>query len=564
MLPAAAFLYYLARLATLSTVLYWTSTKFIAQSLPTVISSHLLVLSTIAAYGSLYTYGMIIYPRFISPFRNLPVLRIPYGRDLNLVTEMPRGKTPLIGATANPNADILILKGVRFSPEVIVPISPAALRDLMSTNTYDFVKPYGLRHFLASVIGYGLITTEGNVHKRQRKALVPAFNVKHIRALYPTMWEQTGILLEEMQKANDKAGDVEIGEWASRLALDIIGRSALSRNFQSLTTSEHPVAKSFHSILDPEPHMVRFLGLNLAFPITLTRLLPLEANRVVRRESDYLRSFCTELLVDQKRVLDSRSHREKRDDDANDHSILRNIIESGEFNDDELVDQMLTFIAAGHETTGSSISWAMHLLTLPRYKHYQAKIREEVRAAFKVNDGESAANFDVYHTPSWNEFESLPYLNGLCEEILRLFPAVPTTLRESIRWTSLANVPVPPDTLILVVPWAVNRNPNYWGPDADVLKPERWVDQLPDGSIRANKHGGASSNYCEITFLHGPRACIGRDFAKAELRCVLAGILGRFEVSRLKGDNGEVQITGAVTTKPRGGLKISLQRVEGW
>ncbi|KAF2762012.1 cytochrome P450 [Pseudovirgaria hyperparasitica] len=563
MLPLYTFFYFLFRLTVVSTVLWWASAKVLERHVAGIVP-YLGVLSVTISLVGLILDARFFYPRYRSPLRTLPTVTIPVGRDHDLIIESPRGSTPLKWVTENPHVDILNIKGLRFMPETIIPISPSALRDLMSTNTYDFVKPSGLRTFLGGIIGYGLITTEGNVHKRQRKALVPAFNVKHIRALYPAMWQETGTLLQEMQKDCDKNGKVEVGDWASRLALDIIGRSALSRNFRSLTTSEHPVAQSFASILEPEPHMVRFLGLNLIFPVALTRLLPVEANRVVQTQSAYLRNFCNDLLADQQRVLRLRAEKEKGRDHENEHTILTNIIESGDFTNDELVDQMLTFIAAGHETTGSSISWAMHLLTLAENKHYQKLIRDEIRAGIKVPEGADAASFELADCPQWHEFESFPYLNGLCEEILRLFPAVPTTLRESIRQTTLAGQVIPADTLVLVVPWAINRNPHFWGPEADKLRPERWIDRLEDGTMRPNRHGGAESNYCEITFLHGQRACIGRDFAKAELRCVLASILGRFEVNRLAGDNGDVEITGAVTTKPRGGLRIHLTRVPGW
>ncbi|GME26329.1 putative cytochrome p450 protein [Neofusicoccum parvum] len=394
----------------------------------------------------------------------------------------------------------------------------------MSTNTYDFVKPWGLRAFLARVIGFGLITSEGNAHKHQRKALTPAFNIKNIRALYPVMWEQAGLLVDGMAKESKEKGRIEVGAWASRLALDVIGTAALSRNFHSLVTSEHRVAESFLSILDPQPHMVVFFGLNLILPTTIAGLLPVKANRVVKAESKYVRSVCEEILDEKQAKLADSKRAGRGEEESN---ILGNMIASKEFNRDELVDQMLTFIAAGHETTASSISWACHILTLPAYAHYQQILRDEIRAAMPAVTG--SGKLTAAAAPPHSVFESLPYLNGVCEEVLRLFPAVPTTLRESVRPTSIAGTAVPAGVWIVLTPWSINRNPRFWGADADRFRPERWIDSLPDGSSRPNKHGGAESNYCEITFLHGQRACIGRDFAKAELRCVIAAIFGRCE-----------------------------------
>jgi cytochrome P450 len=112
-----------------------------------------------------------------------------------------------------------------------------ALLDVMSTSTYDFEKPWLIRNFLARIIGFGLILSEGNVHRRQRKALTPAFNVKNIRALYPLMWEKTGILLSQLEedlKAHpsgiNQAGNIELSVWARYvLTLDpIIRRSQVN------------------------------------------------------------------------------------------------------------------------------------------------------------------------------------------------------------------------------------------------------------------------------------------------------------------------------------------------
>ena len=100
-----------------------------------------------------------------------------------------------------------------------------ALLDIMSTNTYDFEKPWRARNFLARIIGFGLILSEGSAHKKQRRALTPSFNVKNIRALYSLMWEKTGLLMDELEKeikqnpmngnnAESGEGKVELSVWA--------------------------------------------------------------------------------------------------------------------------------------------------------------------------------------------------------------------------------------------------------------------------------------------------------------------------------------------------------------
>jgi hypothetical protein len=123
-----------------------------------------------------------------------------------------------------PNEGLIHFRDM-ISRSHLVATNHKALLDIMSTNTYDFEKPKRVREFLARIIGYGLILSEGPAHKKQRKALNPAFNIKNIRALYTIMWEKTGVLLDELEKeinqnpmegtgTENGPGRVEMTVWA--------------------------------------------------------------------------------------------------------------------------------------------------------------------------------------------------------------------------------------------------------------------------------------------------------------------------------------------------------------
>jgi cytochrome P450 len=116
----------------------------------------------------------------------------------------------------------------------------------------------------------------------------------------------------------------------------------------------------------------------------------------------------------------------------------------------------------------------------------------------------------------------------------------------------------------MLCPYAINRAPEFWGADGDAFRPERWIDTDPvTGKTSVNNHGGAATNYAQITFLHGQRSCIGKDFARAELRCAVAGVVGRYEFA-MQDPKQEIHISGAVTTKPVEGMHLRMRRVEGW
>ena len=198
------------------------------------------------------------------------------------------------------------------------------------------------------------------------------------------------------------------------------------------------------------------------------------------------------------------------------------------------------------------MTWACYLLTL--HPEIQERLREEIRANIPSADSPI----------TWSDLESLPLLNGVCQEVLRLFPTVPATIRESIRDTTVAGTFIPKGTRILLIPYAINRSPEFWGPTGDDFLPERWIDIDPKtGKQTPNNNGGASTNFAQITFLHGQRSCIGKDFARAELRCALAGVVGRFRFE-MQDPKQKITIAGAVTTKPREGMHLRMRRVEGW
>lgn len=152
--------------------------------------------------------------------------------------------------------------------------------------------------------------------------------------------------------------------------------------------------------------------------------------------------------------------------------------------------------------------------------------------------------------------ESMPYLNAICNEVLRLYPAVPVTTRVAVRPTEVGGHHIPKGTIIVVSPWATNRSAQLWGPDSEDFKPSRWIDK--DG--RLNRHGGVSNNFCHLTFLQGNRNCIGQKFAMAELRALLGAFAATFKWSLAMAEE-DVVPAGVITIKPKNGLFLKLERI---
>lgn len=191
---------------------------------------------------------------------------------------------------------------------------------------------------------------------------------------------------------------------------------------------------------------------------------------------------------------------------------------------------------------------------LAKHPHIQDKLRAEVSAASLPTDPSTAADPE---TDLAATLEQMPWLNGVINETLRLYPTVPATARQAIRDTRVGDQVIPRGTMLLICIWQINRSPDLWGPTSLEWHPERWIE--PDG--RPNQTGGMSSNYNFMTFLHGPRSCIGQGFARAEMRCLLATLVRSFRWE-LAMDEAKIIPRGVITIKPESGLYLKLTPIE--
>lgn len=162
--------------------------------------------------------------------------------------------------------------------------------------------------------------------------------------------------------------------------------------------------------------------------------------------------------------------------------------------------------------------WSLYLLC--KHKSIQTTLRAEIRSRIpSLSSPITAAQID-----------SCDYLQAFCTEVLRLWPPVSLTLRVADRDTSIQGQFIPRGTTIILAPAAINTCTHLWGKDALEFRPERWLkskSQSGNGG-EEGKRGGADSNYSFLTFLHGPRSCIGQKFSQYELACLLAAWVSFF------------------------------------
>lgn len=289
---------------------------------------------------------------------------------------------------------------------------------------------------------------------------------------------------------------------------------------------------TLHTFLQYLPTLVK-LG-PPRFRRFLVDLLPFKNVRKLRDIIDIMHETSVEIFESKKRAL-------QEDDEAVMRQMARgqDIIsilmqtnkkasDEGKLPDSEVIGQMSTLIFAAMDTTSNALSRTLHLLAT--YPEIQDKLRNEITDALHNNGGQDF---------SYDELVSLPFLDAVCRETLRLYPPVPFLSKMAQKNTVLPlftpitgvdgremhEIVVPKDTVVIPSILNCNRDPALWGADSYEWKPERWLSPLPDTLMEAPIPGIYSHL---MTFSGGSRACIGFKFSQLEMKVVLSLLLSKY------------------------------------
>ena len=290
------------------------------------------------------------------------------------------------------------------------------------------------------------------------------------------------IVKEDKNKDQNGGSVVDFADWLSRCTLDIIGIAGMGYNFNAIHDPNSELNHSYRNVFTPNRQAQILALLGQFVPIPVLRRLPLKRNDDIASAAAIIRGTSRRLIQEKMRKL---AETEKQEAVGKD--ILSVALASGGFTVENLVDQTMTFLAAGHETTATATQWA--LVTLSQHPDMQTRLREEIREVLPSLDEDTPMTAEL--------MDSLPYLHAVCSEVLRFHAPVPFTRREAARDTTILGQFVPKGTSIALVPSAINFSKELWGEDAEEFKPDRWL-----GEKRKN-NGGAESNYANMTFLHG-------------------------------------------------------------
>ncbi|OJJ42191.1 hypothetical protein ASPZODRAFT_77483 [Penicilliopsis zonata CBS 506.65] len=482
-------------------------------------------------------FVLLVWKVLLWPFVFSPLRRLPEPKGGHLLT----GHTHLVpnersgmphDEWINEIPDVpLVRYRMRWNKEVVFVTSAPTLAEVLVQKNYEFSKPASLRRGLGRILGVGLIVAEGQEHKTQRKLLMPAFSHRHVKNLYPVFWEQACRLVEVLEEETGKTGQatLDITDWLARATLDILGVAGLGEAFDTLHHPDHEICTAYRGVFEQRRPAGRIALLLMMARHVLSPVLP---------QRDPI-SVATETLTGVARRLIANKTRQTGASASGGKDIISVALSSGQFTDRMLENHLLTFLAAGHETTATTLTWAVYALCL--YPKVQERLREELRQSLPMQDSAVTAE----------SLDTLPYLQAVCNEVLRVYPPAGLTRRIAVRDTLVQGQFIPAGTELAIVLRATNLSTRLWGADAREFRPERWL-KTPSG-------GGSTSNYAFMTFLHGPRSCIGQGFARGEFACLLAALVRAFTIELA--EDGPIVIETGLTSRPRGGLKVRLTHV---
>ncbi|KAJ3774193.1 cytochrome P450 [Lentinula raphanica] len=497
---------------------------------------HSILRITLSIFGTLGSYGLFLLAQYLyrettSPLNKLPGPPNPswiYGNSKELQDdELDVTQTKWV-EEYGPTLVFRWFIGKRLYTQ-----DTKALNHILMSS-YNYQKPEALRKWhLRNVVGSGLLVQEEDEHRRQRKVMNPAFGIAQIREMTDIFVDESihlrDIWASQVGPANSPVR-IEIRSWLSRMTLDVIGRAGFNYRCNALDSTEPDELTKAFSIICEMSNRLTFWDILQAI-VPVLRLFPSTSNSAKKEAQAAMKRIGRDLLWQTKEYLSATG--EKADGRrAKDllsllvrSNMSKDIPEQQRMTDEDVIAQVSTFLVAGHETTSTTLTWALFAMT--QKKEIQIKLRKELLQV-------------ATESPDMDILNSLPYLDAVVRETLRVHPPfagiprvamkddfIPLSTAYTDRNGKVHNgIQVRKGDTISVPVLAVNRSKELWGEDARDFKPERWL--IPGGIPTAvSTIPGVWGNV--LSFLGGAHACIGYRFSLVEMKALLFVLIRTFE-----------------------------------
>jgi cytochrome P450 len=390
--------------------------------------------------------------------------------------------------------------------------SPSGVRRVLVDNARNYGKSTIQYRALSLVTGEGLLTSDGESWRSQRKVLQPAFHHSALEGIGNHVREATDRVARQWQ-ALPAGSVVDVDAFMMNAALEVVAAALMSTD---LTGRSSDIAAATLEALDVVVARARV-------PISPPGWLPTPANRILKRSVARLDAAVSEMV---------QARGDSQDDPGEDllGMLLAVRDEQGRpLRISDIRDQLVTFIVAGHETVASALGWAWGLIAT--HPQVGDRIAQE---ADRVAPGRTIAFAD---------YRDLVYTRAVIDETLRLYPPAWLITRSALGDDVIDGIEIPAGSLVITSPWLVHRHPALW-PSPEEFQPDRFL--------------GDVDRFAHIPFGAGPRLCIGRDFSYVESVLMVAELARRFTVRMPLGStlpDGDP----LVTIRPRGGMPLLIE-----
>jgi cytochrome P450 len=415
--------------------------------------------------------------------------------------------------------------------------SPEAIEHVLVRNAKNYHKDRILKSW-DLVFGEGLLVTEGDHWKRDRRVIQPAFSRARLAEYEGLMQRHAERVGGSVKWRSGQSLNVleEMTELTLRIALDsLFGEEA---NAEVAKQDMRDVSKALKALAD-------WFEFSSGAFMALTLLLP---RFPFPRKIRYERAV-TRLDAILSRIIE-RKRREFQKSGAASNDLLGALIsasdpEAGQtpaFTDRQVRDHALTFFLAGHETTSLALTYILRLLAL--HPEVQSQLRGALRGCVSREEVPGIPS----KTQRLAQLEKCDLLDQVIDEAMRLYPPAAVTAREAVGDDLISGYRIPAGTTVVIPTWAIHRDPRFFGHDVETFRPGRWTPEFRKALPRA----------VYLPFGFGPRMCIGFSFAIQEMKLILAELLLKHEFSVAPGGR-PLRLQSSVTMRPRDPVLLQVR-----
>ena len=402
----------------------------------------------------------------------------------------------------------------RMGPQEVFFLNhPDYVRDVLVTHHQNFIKGRALQR-AKRLLGLGLLTSEGEFHRRQRRLAQPAFHRQRV-ASYASVMTDYGARTRERWQDGET---LDISHEMMRLTLAIVGKTLFDADVEE---EAQEIGQALTDVMN------LFDVLLLPFSEYLDKL-PLPQTRRFHKARERLDATIYRMIEERRRSRQDRGDLLSmlliaQDEEGN----------TGRMTDEQVRDEALTIFLAGHETTSNALTWTWYLLS--QHADVEAKLHEEIDAVLGSR------------LPTTDDVPRLRYTEMVLAESMRLYPPAWALGRLAINDYEVGGYRLPARSLILLSQYVAHRDPRYF-PDPTRFDPERWTPEARE----------SRPQYSYFPFGGGPRRCIGEGFAWMEGILLIATLAQHWRL-RLVPDH-PVKLNPVITLRPKHGMRMSVVR----